>query len=78
VTGTVLYGFNLDVAIHCFGTMLRLKVSKNVSVSALQRLGLGLVSWQKSDASVSHLVELQEGLGLGLVLDQKPTNVSAS
>jgi len=29
----------------------RLKVSKNVSVSALQ--GLGLVSWQKSDVSVS-------------------------
>jgi len=32
-------------------TMLKVKVSKNVSVSALQ--GLGLVSWQKSDVSVS-------------------------
>ena len=31
----------------------RLKVSKNVSVSALQGLGLGLVSWQISDVSVS-------------------------
>jgi len=31
----------------------RLKVSKNVSVSALQGLGLGLVSRQISDVSVS-------------------------
>ena len=31
----------------------RLKVSKNVSVSALRGLGLGLVSWQISDVSVS-------------------------
>jgi len=30
----------------------RLKVSKNVSVSALQDLGLGLVSWHKSDVLV--------------------------
>jgi len=31
----------------------RLKVLKNVSVLALQGLGLGLVLWQKSDVSVS-------------------------
>jgi len=34
-------------------TMLQVEVSKNVSVSALQGLGLGLVSWQISDVSVS-------------------------
>jgi len=31
----------------------RANTTKNVSVSALQALGLGLVSWQKSDVSVS-------------------------
>ena len=45
--------FNLNVAIHCFAQCGRLKVSRNVSVSALQGLGLGLVSWQKSGVSVS-------------------------
>ena len=72
--------FNLNVAIHCFAQCGRLKVSRNVSVSALQGLGLGLVSWQKSDVSSQSrlgLVELQEGLGLSLVSDQKP-NVSVS
>jgi len=41
------------LAIYCFGTVLKLAVSKNVSVSALQGLGLVLVLWQKSDVSVS-------------------------
>ena len=36
--------FNLNVAIDCFAQCGRLKVSRNVSVSALQGLGLGLVS----------------------------------
>ena len=40
-------------AIYCFGTVLKLAVSENVSVSALQGLGLVLVLWQKSDVSVS-------------------------
>ena len=39
-----------NLCVHLCST---LKVSKNVSVSALQGLGLGLVSWQKSDVSVS-------------------------
>jgi len=57
--------------------MLNVEGLENVSVSALQGLGLGLVSWQKSDVSVSSrshlgLAELQEGLGLGLVSDKKP------
>jgi len=37
---------------YCGQTAGRLKVSKNVSVSALQ--GLGLVSWQTSNVSVSY------------------------
>ena len=37
--------------VYCGQTAGRLKVSKNVSVSALQ--GLGLVLWQKSNVSVS-------------------------
>jgi len=49
----------------------RLKVSKNVSVSALQ--GLGLVAKIRRLG----LVELYEGFGPGLVSDQKP-NVSVS
>jgi len=44
-TGTVLYKyFNLNVAIHCFGTMLKVEGLTNVSVSALQGLCLGLES----------------------------------
>jgi len=42
-------GSPLIVLAQCW----RLKVSKNVLVSALQDLGLGLVSRQKSDISVS-------------------------
>jgi len=44
----------------------------------LQGLGLGLVSWQKSDVSVSSRSRGIAGRsGLGLVSDQKP-NVSVS
>jgi len=42
-----------SVHVYCGQTAGRLKVSKNVSVSAFQGLGLGLVSWQKSNFSVS-------------------------
>ena len=43
----------ISADVRCGQTAGRLKVSKNVSVSALQGLGLGLVSWQKSNVSVS-------------------------
>jgi len=64
-------------ATHCFGTMLQVEGLE-------KRLGLGLVRSRsrlvaKNQTSWSRLslVELQEGLGLGLVSDQKP-NVSVS
>jgi len=61
----------LDVAIRCFGTMLK--------VEGLEKhLGLGLArSRLVAEIRRLGLVELQEGLGLGLVSDQKP-NVSVS
>ena len=38
--------FDLNVAFHCFGTMLSVE-------GLVKRLGLGLVQWRKSDVSVS-------------------------
>ena len=49
-TETISMPLNRGICVHPCST---LKVSKNVSVSALQGLGLGLVSWQKSHVSVS-------------------------
>jgi len=64
-------------AIRCFGTMLQVEGFE-------KRLGLGLArSWSRSrginqtSRSRLGLVELHEGLGLCLVLDQKP-NASVS
>ena len=68
-------GHRPQFSVHVYRgqTAGRLKVSKNVSVSALQGLGLGLVA----KIRCLGLVELQEGLGVGLVSDRK-ANVSVS
>ena len=63
----------MNVAIHCFGTMLKVEGLE-------KRLGLGLArSRSRLVLKIRRLglVELQEGLGVGLVSDQKP-NISVS
>ena len=68
---TVSDRFNLNVAIHCFGTMLKVEGLE-------KRLGLGLARSRSQSCLVAKirrlgLMELQEGLNLGLVSDQKPS-----
>jgi len=68
---TVSDRFNLNVAIHCFGTMLKVEGLE-------KRLGLGLARSRSQSCLVAKirrlgLMELQEGLNLGLISDQKPS-----